>query len=165
MKKIACIFVFLLCTPLAAQAQNNQVEVFAGYSYVRADGMPSNASLQGWDGSVTYKVSSYLGITGDVSGNYGTLTGSAMNLHSYLFGPQVCLPRRFSPFVHALFGASRSSVFGGTRTAFSVAIGGGLDLRATDHLSLRLIQADVITGNLKSTSSDGRIATGIVFRF
>jgi len=165
MKKIAFLLVLILCVPLAAQAQRRKFEAFLGYSLQHVEGMPSNANLNGWEGSLTYKLTPFLGITGDTTANYGTLTNSSINFHSYLAGVQASLPRRFTPFVHVLAGISRSSVFGNVSHTFSMAIGGGVDYRATHFISIRLIQADELTGATKQTSSDVRISTGIVLRF
>lgn len=165
MNKIAFILIFALFAPFAAHAQSKKFEVFAGYAFHRVEGFPSNANMNGWEGSLTYKFTSYLGVTADTSADYGTLTNSRINFHTFYVGPQVSLPRRISPFVHVLLGVSRSSVFGVTSKTFSTAIGGGVDYRATSLISIRMIQVDVITGATKNTSSDGRISTGIVFRF
>ena len=148
MNKIAFILMFALFTPLAAQAQTRKFDAFAGYSFQRVEGFPSNANMSGWEG-----------------GQYGTLTGSRINYHNILVGPEVSLPRKISPFVHVLLGDGRSSVFGVTSKTFAVAIGGGVDYRVTDLISIRMAQFDVITGATKQTSSDGRFSAGIVFHF
>lgn len=165
MNKIAFILVFALLTPFAAQAQARKFDAFIGYSFQRLEGFPSNANMSGWEGALTYKFSPYLGVTGDASAQYGTLTGSRINYHNILVGPEVSLPRRISPFIHVLLGDGRSSVFGVTSKTFAVAIGGGVDYRANDLISVRMAQFDVITGSTKQTSSDGRFSAGIVFHF
>ncbi|HVB36197.1 MAG TPA: outer membrane beta-barrel protein [Candidatus Acidoferrales bacterium] len=165
MNKISFILIFALFAPFAAQAQSTKIEAFAGYSFQRVEGFPSNANMSGWEGSLTYKFTPYLGLTGDVSAQYGTLTGSRINYHNILVGPQVSLPRKISPFVHVLVGDGRSSVFGVTSKTVAIAVGGGVDYRVSDLVSIRMIQFDVITGATQQTSSDGRFSTGIVFRF
>ena len=165
MNKIAFILIFALFAPFAAQAQSQKFEFFAGYAFHRVEGFPNNSNMSGWEGSLTYKFTPYLGVTADTSADYGTLTGSRINFHTIFVGPEVSLPDRISPFVHVLFGVSRASVFGQTSSTFSTAIGGGVDYRFDHLISIRMIQADVITGATKGTSSDARISTGIVFRF
>lgn len=165
MNKIAFILVFALFTPFAAQAQTRKFEAFAGYSFQRVEGFPSNANMSGWVGELTYKFTPYLGVTADASAQYGTLTGSRINYHNILVGPEISLPRKISPFVHVLLGDGRSSVFGVTSKTFAVAIGGGVDYRVNDLVSVRMAQFDVITGATKQTSSDGRFSAGIVFHF
>lgn len=165
MNKIAFILVFALFTPLAAQAQTRKFDAFVGYSFQRFEGFPSNANASGWVGELTYKFTPYLGVTGDASAQYGTLTGSRINYHNILVGPEVSLPRKISPFVHLLLGDGRSSVFGVTSKTFAVAIGGGVDYHVNDLISIRMAQFDVLTGATKQTSSDGRFSAGIVFHF
>ncbi|MGH9710153.1 MAG: outer membrane beta-barrel protein [Candidatus Acidiferrales bacterium] len=165
MNKIAFILILALFAPFAAQAQSKKIEVFVGYSFQRVEGFPANANMSGWEGSLKYKFTPYLGVRGDVSAQYGTLTGSRINYHNILVGPEVSLPRKISPFVHVLLGNGRSSVFGVTGNAFAVAIGGGVDYHVTDMISIRMAQFDVITGSTKQTSSDGRFSAGIVLHF
>jgi len=90
-----------------------------------------------------------------------------MNFHSYLFGPQVQIPfpHNLTPLVHVLFGISRESFQGVITDKPSWGVGGGLDYRATQNISFRLIEADFITGNFTQSSPESRFSTGIVFRF
>lgn len=166
MRKAALLVGMFLLVPLAAHAQKN--ELFVGYSFMRMEAHPSSMNfIGGWEGSYTYQPWTYLGFTGDVSGDYGTVLNSRMNFHSYLFGPQVQipLPHNLSPLVHVLFGVSRESLQGIISHKFSSSVGGGLDYRALDHISFRLIEADFITGNFTQSSPESRFSTGVVFRF
>ncbi|HEV2488773.1 MAG TPA: hypothetical protein VGT03_03110 [Candidatus Acidoferrales bacterium] len=166
MCKAALLAGILLFVPLAAHAQKN--EIFAGYSFLRMEAHPSNMNLiGGWEGSYTYQLSSFYGINADASGDYGTVLNSRMNFHSYLIGPQIHipLPRHFSPFVHLRFGWSRLSFQGIITDKFTSNVGGGMDYRASDSISFRLIEADFITGNFTQSSPESRFSTGIVFRF
>jgi hypothetical protein len=166
MRRAALLVGVFLLVPLTAHAQKN--EIFAGYSFQVMEARPSGfAVINGWEGSYTYKLSDFFGITADASGDYGTVVNSRMNFHSYLAGPQVQIPlaRHFAPFVHALFGASRESFQGFITKKFSFADGGGLDYRASESFSVRLIQVDFITGNFTQSSPESRFSTGIVFRF
>jgi hypothetical protein len=166
MRKIALLVGIFLFVPLIARAQKN--EIFAGYSFQPMEVHPSSMSLiNGWEGSYAYNISPFLGFTADFSGLYGTLYNSHMNFHSYLFGPQaqISLPRHFKPFVHVLLGWSRESLQSVITRKFSVGVGGGMDYRASDNISLRLIQVDFITGNFTQSSPESRFSTGIVFHF
>lgn len=82
--------------------------------------------------------------------------------YSLLFGPQAKFRRgRVEPFAHALFGATRLrnsvtlSIQGGggevstlrlrdEHTAFSAALGGGVDVGLTRHVALRAIQVEYL---------------------
>lgn len=163
MRRVAILLGLMLLAPAAARAQ--QFDFFAGYSYARFEQAGGDANTNGWEAALTYKFTSYLGVTGAFTGNYGSLFQESMNIHAYYFGPQVSLPFRYSPFVHVLFGGIRLSIPALQKTAFSTQVGGGLDIRVNNYLSIRAIEADVVTGDLQSTSSEGRISSGIVFHF
>ncbi|MGH9781387.1 MAG: hypothetical protein ACRD33_06155, partial [Candidatus Acidiferrales bacterium] len=122
MNKIAFILILGLFGPLAAQAQTHKFEAFAGYSFQRVEGFPSNANMSGWEGALTYKFTPYFGVTADASAQYGTLTGSRINYHNILVGPELSLPHKISPFIHLLAGDGRSSVFGVTSKTIAIAV-------------------------------------------
>ncbi len=176
-----------------------QFELFGGYSYLHASvpvgqfgplgsGTPcppncgnppsitQHADLaNGWEFSGEYKLLPFFGGVADFSGNYGTLDGAATNVHTYLIGPQVSLPGRFSPFAHVLAGfahvsqnaiASGAFFSLGSDTSFATAFGGGLDFKALPFISLRLIQIDYLRTQWHGmTQGQPRISAGIVLHF
>jgi hypothetical protein len=163
MKKLIFSLLFLLLAPCAAKAQ---VQLFGGYSYLRLDTKPGSANLNGWEASGTWN-HSWFGLTADFSGHYGTPFGPTTSLHSFLFGPQLSLPTPvFSPFVHALIGASRITTGGASDTSFATALGGGIDTKIAPFLSFRVIQVDYLDTRFGSTTHNNlRISTGLVLRF
>lgn len=118
--------VLLLSLPLAllvsVAAQDTQrVEVFGGYSLLHDDRMlPGETSnFNGWDSSLTVFLNSWLGVTSDFSGHYGSAVyvippplggtpgkrGYTDNSYTFLFGPHfVHHWSRYAPFAQALFG-------------------------------------------------------------
>jgi outer membrane protein OmpA-like peptidoglycan-associated protein/opacity protein-like surface antigen len=105
-----------------------KVELFLGYSYVRA--VPTYAAgnrlvdLNGGSASVAYNFNRYLGIVADVGGYDDSKTrlsatgttpaidvNSSGTVYSYLFGPRISFRgnRRLTPFAQALFGEVRAS--------------------------------------------------------
>jgi hypothetical protein len=96
-----------------------------------------------------------------------------------LFGPRIYRPgyHRVTPFVEGLFGAAHTT--GGTgfsiptsRNSFAMGTGRGLDLAATNHLSVRLGEVDYlltdfreIPGADRTVENNLRISTGIKFQF
>jgi hypothetical protein len=126
---------------LAAVAQEfPRAEVGVMYSYTRFS--PSaryapNLNLNGGGGSVTFNLTSYLGIKAELMGSgasKATFTipkgdpiapGGANvkvsgNLFSYLFGPQIRIPAgKARPYFHALFGGAHTSVFANAESACS----------------------------------------------
>jgi len=150
----------LLCAPSMAQEGSQElkrVEVFTGYQYAH---VYPNANGQGWNFAVTGNLNRAIGFTGDFSGSYQR--GS--QLYTYMVGPTFAArTKRLTPFVHALFGGGRADGI----DAFAMALGGGLDVNAGEHFSIRLIQADWMSFRDAGNSINGnvRASTGVVFRF
>jgi|SRR5579863_3519596 len=158
-----------------AAAQFNATRLFG----IKADfggnyGMPITLSSQ------AQVFLSQLGITG--------LPPKARS-YNYLFGPVVFQSKgRYRPFAHALFGVNSLSTnlsnvnvrgFGIpgltlSDTAFAMAFGGGLDVKLTDHISLRAGQADYLftkhdfsggISGIATHQNNFRASVGVVFLF
>ena len=125
--------------------------------------------------------------------------GTAGKGVTFLFGPQYSYRRapKVTPFVHALLGGIQANRLvpssmvilpggGGavvppagcttilcyeSVTAFAMALGGGLDVRATDRVWLRAFQVEYLRANLTyanqvpAPQNDLRVSAGVVFRF
>ena len=87
----------LRSSSLSAQEQD-KVELFGGYSYMRFAG----TNLNGWEASGQYKFLDWLGGVADFDGHYGSFDGIGTSTHTFLFGPQISRPSRVSPFGHLL---------------------------------------------------------------
>jgi opacity protein-like surface antigen len=194
MKKI---FVFLtgafllLPLSLAAQEIHPKAEVFGGYSYLRTNVSDSfsptpggffpnqDFNLNGWNGSFSGNLNSWLGLVGDVSGHYDTSEAARENLrvdsnvHMFLFGPRFTsrASSRFNPFVHTLFGVARGAFDPEgenneiDNTKFAMALGGGLDIKLGDSFAIRAIQADYVLTRFgrDDNQHNARLGAGIVF--
>jgi opacity protein-like surface antigen len=190
------VVAFVSCSPAHAQ---EQLKLFVGYSYLRPSmtydqastcplgcpAVPSSVTkhpnLHGYEFSATYKFLPFIGVTADFSGHYGTVTGSSSgHVQTFLFGPELALPAKVSPFVHVLGGVAHQAVGAGTSTsngvpvdvfstsdtAFSTALGAGIDLHIAPFLSFRAIQLDyLVTRFHSSTQNQPRASTGLVLRF
>jgi hypothetical protein len=180
---------FVLASPSHAQ----RIELFGGYSYVRApvtfvqtsstcpiQGCPTfsttqNLNLNGWEVSGAYKLLGPLAVAADFSDTSGSFQRADTRLKTYLFGPQLRFPGPISPFAHFLIGGAHESIAtapgplitsGPTQNAFATAIGGGLDLKVLPFISLRPIQVDYLLTHFNSkTQNQPRISVGIVVRF
>ena len=117
------MFLVLICLTLTgtSNAQDTQrVEIFGGYSLLHDSSMlyPST-NFNGWDGSATVFVNRWFGVTGDVSGHYGSETqvipalpggtagkfGLSSSAYTFMLGPHFTYHRsRYAPFAQALFG-------------------------------------------------------------
>jgi len=163
-RTIGLLLGILFVASLPASAQD-KVEVFGGYSYMRFRPSP-DVNLNGWEASVQYKFRDWIGGVADFDGHYGSIGGVGTSVHSYLFGPQVSLPSRVSPFAHVLLGGAHFSAAGTGDSAFAMAIGAGMDTEIKQGISWRIIQGDyLLTRFGSSTQNNGRISTGVVFRF
>jgi opacity protein-like surface antigen len=182
---------------LVAQGETPRYEVFAGYSYSRLEdssccSRPESTNFNGWNASLARNVNRWFGVVADVSGHYssasfaeGYFFTTSANLLAYRFGPKVALRGRITPFAQALFGGVRFHREGidypgqsgqyAERTTNGPAItaGGGLDVRATDSLAVRVVQAEYsfhgvsdtigpsVVGNMRGV----RLSFGVVFCF
>ncbi len=173
--------VLLLCAvaPLSAQ-DTSRFDISAGYAYVRSNAPPGGCgcfSMNGVDASAAYSLTRYLGVVGDFAtvhaGNVNA-SGLALNLTSYLFGPQVSIPvhSRFHPFGHVLVGGAHAGglSYGGAgapANAFAMAVGGGLDVRVNHAFSVRLFEADYylthFQNGVNSEENNLRLTFGVVF--
>jgi hypothetical protein len=168
LRKLCLALGLFFLVSLSAHAQDqDKVEIFGGYSYLRLDTSPApSVNLNGWEASAQYKVTSWLGGVADFSGDYGSIAGVGTQFHTFLFGPQVSFPARISPFAHVLVGGAHISGGGNSDTAFASAIGVGIDAKITDRFSWRLIQGDYLISRFSDhTQNNARVSTGIVFRF
>ncbi|HTZ49946.1 MAG TPA: outer membrane beta-barrel protein [Verrucomicrobiae bacterium] len=194
--------VMLLCTAAASAQESDKVEVTGDYSYFRFNpGLPSyfnSQNLNGGGGQATFFLNSWLGVAADLQG-YGSYTqclkpgnplgatGCASgNLFTYTFGPQIKYRAgRFEPFAEVLVGGAHSNFYANacsreglcgsaspSNNAFALVIGGGVDIKATERISIRLVDADYeltrfgnnfTNGN--NSQSNFRFQTGVQFHF
>jgi len=167
MLPIAGLVLLLSVFSTSARAQD-KVEVFGGYSYMHVGDNPS-LNTNGWELSGQYKFRDWLGGMADFDGHYGASRGSNWTTHAFLFGPQISLPARVSPFAHLLIGGAHGNWGGATSTSFAMALGFGIDSRIVDStpvIDWRIIQFDYLpTYFFGHTQNNVRFSTGLVFRF
>ncbi len=159
----------LLLLPSSAVAQDTPTaEVFGGYSYIRANPkggfIGSNGS--GWNASAAWNWNKQWGLKADVSGYY-CCSGNGEREHNFLFGPQFNIRRQKANFfVHGLVGVSHGNAPGFSDTVLAWAGGGGVDIRWTDRVSVRVLQVDYFGTNYANTLQHHfRYSGGLVFRF
>jgi opacity protein-like surface antigen len=183
---LACLLA--LCLPLAALAQEAapKVEIFGGYSYLRAD-VVDGINAHGFNTSLAGNITKHVGIVGEFSRFtnsesipvrfiIGDVTVNSSVL-TYLFGPRVVLHRgKAEPFVHALFGGARenqtipdSISAPVTINAFAFALGGGLDVKVNDNFAVRVAQVDYLEYkfahlNTSQRRNNFRYSAGVVIR-
>lgn len=182
MRKAGLLLGMVLLFGLTAAAQETtpKAEAFFGYSYVRGRPATSNApnvNLHGGSASLAFNPTGTFGIVGDFGGyRVGSVNGVSVdsNLYTYLFGPRLSYRRKVTPYVQALFGGAHltGSALGASSSSnsFAMALGGGLDVHATNHLAIRLGQAEYLLTRFQEvgprvTQNNLRISSGVVFRW
>jgi outer membrane immunogenic protein len=174
--------------PVSAVEKSPRAELALGYSFLYSNAPPGGCgcfSLNGGNATFAWMVKpAYFALVGDVAvahaGNIDS-NGDSLTLSSFTAGGRY-LPRSpraaLQPFGQVLVGvahASGSLVQGGSSepanagAAFAANVGGGIDLRATRHFSIRLVEADYLVTTFDNGVNDHqnilRISAGIVFRF
>ena len=117
----------------------------------------------GWEGTLGYNWNHWLTLAADFDGHYCC----DQTMHNFLFGPQINLSKgKLKPYVHGLVGVSHGTSPGFTDTVLGFALGGGLDLKVSDRISVRLVQADYLgTRYGDFTQNNIRLSGGLVFHF
>ncbi len=196
MKRTAVVFLLGVIAVLATTAhaqEYSRIDLFAGYSYVRANPggqtLPS-FNMNGGEATLAYNANSWLSGVADFAGyKTGRLTDTALpdtigykgNMYTYLFGPRFSYRHlgRFTPYGQTLFGAAHAlngTYLLGKQTDFAMTLGGGLDVRLSRRFSLRPVQADYLLTHFaafeasqlqepKLTQNNVRLSSGIVFHF
>ena len=144
-----------------AQEEYPKAELFGGYQFTH---LGPSLNVNGWNAAVNGNINRWVGVTADFSGSYK----GGGHMYTYMFGPAFCVrTKTVTPFVHALFGGTTIGEGGGNGGAFSMGLGGGMDVNAGRHLALRLLQADwfLLHAGGETAKKNVRVSTGLVFRF
>jgi opacity protein-like surface antigen len=178
MKKLVFIAVFVMGFSVAAIAEDLPAyELFTGYSYFRFVPTGSSADLQGWNIALDFNKNPNVAVVADFTGNYGRFNDKfnrhdnrAVKVHSFLFGPKFTVPQgRYSPFIQTLVGVYHINRGGmttrETENDFGCAFGFGLDIKASDKISVRPFEAEYVLVRSKGIrQSDMRVSSGVVFK-
>ena len=143
-KLLPCLCLIFLAGG-ASYAQDYPKWDFAvGYTFNHLETPPpaTHQNMHGVTGAVAWNFRRYAAIEGDVT--YTTNNGS---LTSYIVGPR--FTKRFGsdkgsaqPFFHALIGGGHLSGFGDSTNGWAGKFGGGLDIVASKHVAVRVVQVD-----------------------
>lgn len=152
----------------------------------RVDFVSERVSHNGVTGEVVANVHRNVGLVANFSATFGStnyldrLTGQTysarLSRYTMLFGPRFNL-RNSSPvipYAHALFGVARVNADfrdddftcpDTTDTAFAMAVGAGLDIKASDSIDIRPIQVDYLPVFFNNRREDNlRFSAGIKFK-
>jgi opacity protein-like surface antigen len=178
MRKVAFVAVFLLgfCT-WAMAADVPKAELFGGYSFYscNSDILKGSCNLNGFTGAASANATKWIGAVGEINANYGSVdNANSVKVISFLLGPRVYLRKfdRFTPFAHALVGDSYINAKNNRERVtkehdFTLAVGGGIDLKVAKKITVRPVQLDYVTVDQKHYSrlNNVRYSVGIVFTF
>ena len=144
-------------------------EFFGGYQYTRIGGA-GGIDANGWNAALTGNVSRWFGVTADFSAVYKSIGGINANAYTYTFGPKLSARGdRVTPFAHALLGGFHASAglqgLSASTNGFAMMVGGGVDVKVTKHVAVRVIQPDWIIWRTQGLTENARISTGLVFQF
>ncbi len=208
MKRSALLLFVILTLGMDSLQAQDKFTIFGGYSYARPSltqtetsvcppgqdchivvrplEVNTDPSLRGLDLSASLSVLRWLGVKADFGYYHGTaLDGSSANVQTYLFGPEVRRPGRFSPFAHVLLGVAHEAtsmesisvgmydtLLGTSETAFALALGGGVDIRVIGPVSIRPVQIDYLRtsfpqalGPNNNSQGQARLSAGMVLHF
>jgi len=187
---VAVLSVLGLARPAAAQS-DTKWEVAGGYTYIYSSvsvgggdttatvspsvvggGDPTEGfNFNGGGGEVEYKFSPALGIVADLGATHTSSHFSDLTVFSYLFGPRISVGSgKYTPFAQALFGGVRGSEFGASQNAFSMFLGGGVDINVTEHFFIRPVEAGYVMtrfsfGGNSNNQNSFRYSAGVGMRF
>lgn len=189
MRRVFGFILGLLALPLAAFPQNGgpEFEFAAGYNYFRANIVPmcNCFNAQGGSASGAVHVNNWFAIAGEFaavrSGNVQS-SGRDLTVFTYQAGPRFSIRKhdRATPFFQALFGGGRATgslydvplpgrVGTGPDSSWVLTLGGGLDVRASPRIAVRVFQVDWVHTRFHNGGNNLqhnlRVTAGIVFRF
>jgi len=145
--RVAFFVVGLVFVSVPALAQETPVlDISGGYSFVRDQ--EAEESFHGWIASGAWNLNRWLGIAGEVGGNYKAIQvlGADIDLSMYSFfaGPRFSWRQagNVTPSAHLLVGAVRGSgvVLGAKRSELEFALqpGGAVDFWLGENAGLRV---------------------------
>jgi hypothetical protein len=175
---VLLLLVFAFLTTAVAQFPNQstispKLAVYGGFSGYNLGGKSSGidlGKLRGWNSGLDLQFTRRYSFLADYGHYANANTGSTQ---TYLFGPRFTFhAKALAPFAEVMMGFQRIGANHLPRyTAFSEAIGGGLDVAIARRFSLRLFQADFVYAadhektHLNLNQFYGvRVSTGIVWR-
>jgi hypothetical protein len=188
----AAILFLFAALPSRAHAQpqyhspgdTSPFEVSVGYNAIRANAPVGGCGcfyMQGGRAEVGFPVFRWVSGVAEVGGGYAdhiNSFGDGVARMTYLFGPRVThkARHRTTVFAQTLFGGAHgfdgyfptATSSSSSANSFAISAGGGVDLNLSNHLGIRVLQADYLYTKLPNAAGDRqnnlRLGTGIVIR-
>lgn len=192
MRKLIFATIMIACAASFSFAQSgddyNKYDIYAGFSHGRVDfGGGDYEGFNGAEGAITRNISRYVGLKGDYAFHFKSFDTSGFDIdaqtHTLVGGVQFkdnAKDTKVKPFAHFMAGIANArvqfgpvvcitspcpSVINESETGFAGVIGGGLDVRLSKRVDLRVVQFDYNPTRLDGeTQHNFRVGFGIVFR-
>lgn len=178
---LAIASVFAMVSAASAQTFGPKAEVYVGYQFVRVNPkvhqpnftFDKSTDSNGANLALTVFGTKHVGLTGELAANFsGGRSGTS--LVTGLGGVTIKARdnKTVQPFLRGLVGVARerannqqlTNVFDKSDLSLAFAAGGGVDIRVSKNVALRLVQADYLQTRLYgSTQNNLRLGAGIVF--
>jgi len=177
------LVLFVLLLPPFLRAQNpDSVELFGGYVHPtfsifdRYSGPWTRFGYNGFEASAAFKLIPHLAAEADFADAFASPNGNSSTVRTFMAGPRIFANfGNATVYGHFLVGGLTFNL-GASGTSYVVAGGGGVDLWATRHIGVRLIQFDYLhngfisaavlgNGAGNSAMNNYRFSTGLVCRF
>jgi len=173
-----------------ATTLNNECNIVFGGSCPFTLGI--HPGFNGWNIAPQVNINRWFGVKAQISGQYGNILSIKFNtqppltafrfpgqhIFDFLFGPVIShRSERYTAFGQGLLGVQHAGLSGNipvagfsfagpSKTDFAIALGGGLDLKASKRFAIRVAQFDYELVNTSGKhQNDFRYSAGIVFGF
>ena len=190
-KAYAFLSGMLLISGVVVNAQETaptpRAEVGLNYGFTRVNtgGTAGDFTQNGGSGYLEYNLNRYVGLVADLGGYHnGNINNFQIDntVFTYLFGPRFnWRMSRVTPYIQMLVGGARISAsyfdpatslrVAGHQNGFASALGGGLDIALTNHISLKPIQLEYLMTQDPNpfttalhTQNNLRYSAGVVLR-
>jgi opacity protein-like surface antigen len=141
--RISAVLVFLCCPVFA---QSHELSLSGGYNYQNSDqGDGIRANLHGWFASAQFDLTSMVSLTAEVDNYYGQAQRQGTTQQNFIAGPQFTFgseKAKIRPFVYVQVGDQRSASDRNVENAFNLQLGGGVQVKLSDNLSLQFTPAE-----------------------
>ena len=159
-----------LSQALPTAVAKGQLQVGGGWTYAEPD--YGQKAIQGVSGYADFDFARHIGI--EASGHWlSVITPTDLGENSILFGPRFIMhPGRFDLYGKALFGIGdidiqevQDNPQGGAGSYFAYGVGGGVDLRATRHINVRVFDFEYQHWGYQTGLTPAVFTVGAAYRF
>jgi hypothetical protein len=156
---IAC-FIFLCAgASFAQQRDYSKFDLTGAFTVVRLD---DSEKLYGLTAAPAYNFTKHLAVEGDLTYTSKSEFGTRLDLTTYMGGLRYTFrPSKLQPFVHGMVGGTHLSVSRFRDNGLAAKVGGGLDIVATKHIAVRVVQLDYYPIHF----SGGSVSNNVAFTF